>query len=276
MVIPDSVRRRTVNMKSIVLPTAAVWVLMCVATALGQQGAATQPTPANGQGMAALQRAAGAKKYLFVFFWKEQSPQTAQAWDVVQPAVAKMAAKVDLASIQATDPAEKAIVDRYDVSRAPMPLLLSIAPCGAVTKAFTRFDAAQLPDALVSPCTEQCLKALQDQKLVLLCVVDQKPQQQPTLPQAVHDFKADERYAQATEVVVLNAAHQAEAQFLGELEIDAKSVKPVTVLMAPPGSVVGKFDAAVTKDQLVAKLAAAQSGCCPGGKCGPGGCGPKR
>lgn len=263
-------------MKSMAMPTAAVWVLMSVATALGQQGAAAQPAPANGKGITALQQAAGAKKYLFVFFWREQSPQTDQAWGVIQPAVAKMADKVNLVSIQATDPAEKAIVDRYDVSRAPMPLLLSIAPCGVVTKAFTRFDADQLPTALVSPCTELCMKALQNQKLVLLCVVDQKPQQQPTLPQAVHDFKADERYTQATEVVVLNVANQAETQFLGELEIDSKSVKPVTVLMAPPGSLIGKFDAAVTKDQLVAKLAAAQSGCCPGGKCGPGGCGPKR
>lgn len=260
-------------MKSMAMPTAALWVLMSVTIALGQQGVAA---PANGKGMAALEQAAGAKKYLFVFFWRQQSPQSDQAWGVIQSAVAKMAAKVDLASIQATDPAEKAIVDRYDVSRAPMPLVLSIAPCGVVTKAFTRFDEAQLQTAMVSPCTELCMKALQDQKLVLLCVVDPKPQQQPILPQAVHDFKADERYAQATEVVVLNVAHQAEAQFLGELEIDAKSVKPVTVLMAPPGSLIGKFDAAVTKEQLVAKLAAAQSGCCPGGKCGPGGCGPKR
>ena len=46
--------------------------------------------------------------------------------------------------------------------------------------------------------------------------------------------------------------------------------------MAPPGTVVGKFDGAVTKNELVAKLASAQSACGPGGKCGPGGCGPKK
>jgi len=48
------------------------------------------------------------------------------------------------------------------------------------------------------------------------------------------------------------------------------------VFFAPPASMIAKFDAAATKQQIVAKLTSAQSGCCPGGKCGPNGCGPKK
>lgn len=59
-------------------------------------------------------------------------------------------------------------------------------------------------------------------------------------------------------------------------KVDPRTSTSVTVLLAPPGSVVGKFDGAATKEQLVAKLQAAQSDPCAGGKCGPGGCGPKR
>ena len=40
----------------------------------------------------------------------------------------------------------------------------------------------------------------------------------------------------------------------------------------PPPRSVGTFVGEVTKDQLVAKLKEAQSCCCPGGKCCPGGC----
>ena len=63
--------------------------------------------------------------------------------------------------------------------------------------------------------------------------------------------------------------------FLKELSIDTKAKKPVSVLLAP-GALIGTFEAATTKEQIVAKITASQSGCCPGGNCGPGGCGPKK
>ena len=238
-----------------------------------------QAAAANvGQGQAAIDRAAAAHKYVFLFFWKEKNQQTDTAWSSVQPAAATMADSAEVVSIQATDPAEKQVVDRYSVSRTPMPLVLAIAPCGAVTKAFTKtFDETQLRTALVSAGTAECMKALQDRKLVLLCVEHASPQvKQVSLQKGVRDFTADQQYAKSSSVVVLNADDPAEAAFLKDLRVDSKATAPVTVLMAPPAVVVGTFVGEVTKDQLVAKLKAAPSGCCPGGKCGPGGCGPKK
>jgi hypothetical protein len=230
------------------------------------------------QGQAAIARAAAAQKYVFIFFWREKNPQTDKAWGVFQPAAAKLADAAEVVSIQMTNPAEKKVVDAYDVSRAPMPLVLSVAPCGAITKAFTgTFDESHLRTALVSPCTAECMKALQDRKLVLLCVAHPSPQvQQVSLQKGVQDFTTDREYAQASKVVVLDAGDPAEAPFLKSLQVDPRTNAPVTVLMAPPGSVVGTFVGDVTKAQLVAKLKAAQSSCCPGGKCGPGGCGPAK
>ena len=60
---------------------------------------------------------------------------------------------------------------------------------------------------------------------------------------------------------------------------NSKSVQqsaPITVFLAPPGAMIGKFGSEASKEVLVAKLVAAQSSCCPGGKCGSGGCGPKK
>ena len=94
--------------------------------------------------------------------------------------------------------------------------MLAVAPCGAITKAFTKaFDESQLRTAFVSPCTQLCLKALQDRKLVLACVVDQaNPQDPVTIPKGVEDFKADAKYGPATEIVLVNARDQGEAAFL--------------------------------------------------------------
>ena len=147
--------------------------------AVAQDGVRTARLPdghsgAQSKAAAALDQTAAAQKFAFVFFWKDQNPQTGRAWSVLQAAAGNMSDSADVIAVQASDPSEKAVVDRFGTSRAPMPLVLAVAPCGAVTKAFTSaFDESQLRTALVSPGTQLCLKALQDRKLVLLCVVDQ-------------------------------------------------------------------------------------------------------
>jgi hypothetical protein len=236
---------------------------------------AAEPTSA---GIAAIEQAAGARKFAFMFFWKEKNAQTDKAWGVLQAAVANMSDVAAVAAVQVTNPAEKELVVRYDLSRTPMPCVMVIAPCGAITKALSgEITEAQLRTALVSPCTQLCLKAIQDGKLVLLCVMDRQNTHEPaSVPAAARDFKADARFGPATEIVLLNADDAGEATFLRELKVDPRAALPLTVFLAPPGSVIGTFSARATKDQLVAQLAAVQSNPCAGGKCGPNGCGPKK
>jgi len=234
-------------------------------------------TTGTSQGLAAIDAAARSGKYLFVFFWKSHDEQSRTMYGVFQSATSKWAEAADSIGIQITDPREKPVVDKFDVSRAPMPLVVAIAPNGAVTKGFPiKFDENQLREGFVSPCTAQCLKALQDRKLVLLCVQNEKTQFSQVAWSGAQDFKADARFAAATEVVPLNPEDQREAVLLRELQVDPRTPQAVTVLLAPPGQPVAKFAGAVTKEQLVAELAAAKSGPCAGGKCGPGGCGPKK
>ncbi len=251
--------------------------LLLLAAATSAQGLGASPGNQASPGQAAIEKAASANKFALVFFWKERSTQTDKVWANLQ-AAARTAGWAEVTAIQATDPAEEQLVARYDLSRAPMPLVLAIAPCGAVTKAFTGdITESQLQAAYVSPCTQLCLKAIQDRKLVMLCVMDRKDPYRPAMvPQGVQDFKADGRYGAATEVVLVNAMDEAESTLLQELQVKPNDPKPVTVLLAPPGSMVAKFDARATKEQMVAQLVAAQSNPCAGGKCGPNGCGPKK
>lgn len=228
-----------------------------------------------GKGFAAIDRAAQAKKYLFVFFWKEQDEQTVAMRKVFEAAMQKMSDKAEWVAVNTTDASERGIVDKFGVDRAPMPLVLALAPNGAVTGGFpTKFEEEELLEAFVSPCMEQCMKSLQDNRLVFLCVQNATTESNTAAMQGVRDFKADARFSQATEVVTLDPADAEEAEFLADLKIDPKTPQAVTAFLAPPGVALALFEGPTDRDELVATLEKASTGCGPGG-CGPNGCAPR-
>jgi len=251
---------------------------------LGQTGPDYRVAAGTSQAVSALDTAARSGKYLLVFFWKENDRQTQTMFGVFKSATAKMAQSADAISVNTNDVREKPIVDKFGVSRAPMPLVLALAPNGAVTKGFPiSFTEEQLlRDALVSRGTAKCMKALQDRKLVLLCVQNQQTQFNQAAMQGVLGFKSDARFGNATEIVTVDPNDAGEASFLQSLEVNPRTANAVTVLLAPPGRPVAKFAGPVSKDDIVAKVTASQSACCPDGQCGldgccPGGkCGPQK
>jgi hypothetical protein len=229
------------------------------------------------RGLAAVDASSRNGKYLFIFFWKENDNQSQAMLGVLETAMKKWSGSADSVSISIADLNEKPIVDKYGVSRAPMPLVLAIAPNGAVTKALpVKFDEKQLAEGFVSPATAKCLKCMQDRKLALLCIQNRKTQFSQAAWNGVIDFKADKRFAKATEVITVDPEDKAETTLLEALKVDPRTPKAVTVVLAPPGQPVATFVGLVTKDQIVSKITSAKSGPCAGGKCGPGGCCPPK
>ena len=220
------------------------------------------------KGIGAMQRAAAADKYLFVFFWTEKSQQMSTMWSVFQTATGKLANRADSMAINVADPAEKPIVDKFGVRGAPMPLVLAIAPTGAATRAFPKqLDEAKLQQAFVSPGTAKCMKAIQDRHSILLCVQNDKTQLNQEAMQGVEAFKADPQYTRGTEIVVINPADDREQEFLKALQVDPRTPTAVTLVVTPPGAPVARFVGAVTKDQIETKVKEAQSSCGPACSC---------
>jgi len=228
---------------------------------------------ATGNGMEAIRKASDAEKYLFAFFWKEDSDQSVAVRRVFDETVAKVADRADTVAVDIADESQKEIVEKYGLDRAPMPLVLAMAPNGAITGGFPNgFEEKDLMGAFVSPGTAQCVKPLQENKLVLLCLQNADTESNEDAMKGVRAFKEDERFAKATEVVVLDPSDSAEAKFLGDLGVSPETETAITVLMAPPGAPIGMIEGATTKESFVDMLAKAKA-CGPGG-CGPGGCGP--
>ena len=237
----------------------------------------TTSATAAGTGIDALNKAGAANKYLFAFFWKTEDESTQAKRKVFDAAVTQVAERADAVAVNVAAKAEGEIVEKFGLDRAPMPLVLAIAPNGAVTGGFTdSFSEQDLLDAFASPCLEKVVKALQDRKLTFLCVQNAKTAGNEDALQGVRDFCADERYRSATEIVMLDPTAKAETKFLSDLKISADTANAVTVFLAPPGSPIAMFEGATTKEALLETLQKASSACGPGGVCGPGGCGPAK
>ena len=229
----------------------------------------------TGGGMAAMEKAAEAKKYLFALFRKEEDSQTSAMRAVLEEVLKEVADKADSVEVDVTASSERAIVDKFDLDRAPMPIVLAIAPNGAITGGFpTKVEKEKLLDAFASPGTAKCMKQLQDNRLVFLCVQNGNTKSNDEALKGVREFKADVRFAQATEIVMLNPTDTVEAGFLKDLQVDPKTEMAVTVFLAPPGMPVAMYEGATSKDEIMATLQKASSACGPGG-CGPAGCPPK-
>lgn len=153
---------------------------------------------------------------------------------------------------------------------------LSIALAkGVFTGGFsTPFKEQDLLNAFASPSTEKCMKALQDGRLVFLCVQNGSTKSNAEALKGVKEFASDARYASATEIVMVDPSDSAEVSFLGDLKIDPSTTIAVTAFLAPPGVAIAEFEGETRKDDLVAVLQKASAGCGHGG-CGPSGCAPK-
>ena len=225
-------------------------------------------SPTASRAAAALDKAAKENKYLFIFFFAGQDEHTGAMNGVFQAAMAKMGDRAKGITIYLTDPAEKPVVDKFGVRGAAMPMVLAIAPTGAATRAFPgQFGEAQLQQAFVSPCTAKCMKVIQDQHMILICVQNGKTQFNQEAMQGVKAFKAESRYGNGTEVVMLDPTDKAEQHFLADLQVDPQTATAVTVLVTPPGAPVARFAGAVTEEQITAKVKEAESGCGAGCSC---------
>lgn len=229
---------------------------------------------AKGEGLAALKHAAEAGKYLFIFFHNGTDQQTAVMRDVFDATMEKVADKADFVVVNTTDRSEKAIVEKFDAKRAPMPMVLAIASNGAVTGGYPlKFDEELLLGAFVSTSTEQCMKALQDGKLVFLCAQNESTKFGREALQAVRKVKADARYAKSMEIVVVDPTEETEAKAMKRLKVDTETDEAIILLMAPPGTILNRIKGPTTDQALLMAVQKALSSkgkpCCPGGKCGP-------
>jgi hypothetical protein len=114
--------------------------------------------------------AVNGRKYVFVLFHKEGDAAKLTMWQTLQAALATRPQAMAV-NIRVNDPAMKTVVDRYGVSRSPLPLVLAIAPNDALTGAFAvKLTEEVVASAFVSPSQADCMREEQTRQFVSLSV----------------------------------------------------------------------------------------------------------
>lgn len=220
-----------------------------------------------------IQEGAQDNKTLYIFFYKEKNERTNRSEEIFNQAIQNLGNSVRSIKINVNDPSSKPFNEKFDLKRTPMPFVIVLAPNGAITGGFNSFTKEQLQASLTSQCTAECLKALQEKKLVLLSVQNSKTPYNKEAMKGINEFKADPRFASATVIIPIDPSDSKEHPFLNQLGVNPSSNEAVTILMAPPGEIIGKYQGPTSKTQMINDIQKASAGCCPGGCC-PGGCCP--
>lgn len=221
----------------------------------------------------ALAKAARAGRHAFVFCYGRDDEATRTARAGFEAAVAGLTDRGDAVFLDRRQDADADVVTEYKLRAAPVPLVLVLAPNGAVTGGYRAADATaeKLAAAVASPAKQACLRALQDRKLVLLCVQNGSTPEAAQALAGAEAFRHDKRFADSTQLLKVDPADGLEQKFLEELQVPGKPPSAVTVFLAPPGVLVGMFEGATEASMFVSALVKATSSA---GGCGSSGCGP--
>jgi hypothetical protein len=206
-----------------------------------------------------------APKFTFLLFYKENNANTRRITAELAAAIAARADRAQWQAVSISDPANRPTVEKYQLGRAPMPLVLSVAPNGAITGVMPgRVTEKAVDAALVTPTMTRCMKSLQAGKIVVVHVQSDAAR---TLPAGAVAFLADPAFEKRAAKESFVVSDPAEVRFLKDLEVDPAALSDSTVVvLAPPGMLVGKFSATASASEIAAKLHAAGK-CCDDPNC---------
>lgn len=204
-------------------------------------------------------------KFTFVVFYRDGGQATRTLYQQTKDGTASRGDTAIVTTASVDDPAERLLVDKFGISRAPMPMTVVVAPNGAVTGLFPRaISAEQIAAAIVPPTMMRCMKELQAQKLVFVCLTRTD---RVDVPQGVQLVHKSPQFKDRISLVGMRLDDPAEIRFYEQMKLDPSRIAgPYSVLIAPPGALIGHFDEMATAEQIAAAIHKAGQ-CCEDANC---------
>ncbi len=205
--------------------------------------------------------AAGKTTYIMMFRSNDQASRN-MAHTVKSHATAN-SSRAAFIAVNINDKSQSELIQKFDATRLPMPTTFGVAPNGAVTGVFRlAVTRDQLAKAMLTPQYAATIKALQDQKIAVVCLL---PKGSQAIPSGVTQFQQSADFKGKTERILVSADDVSEEDYFRRTKVATDIQSPVIMLFVPPGLVLGKFDANVLGETLAEKVHS--SGKCNCKKC---------
>lgn len=178
-----------------------------------------------------------------------------------------------LIEVDRADMANKAFVAQYRLLAAPVPLVMVIAPNGALGGGLPTAQATPeiIAKLIPTPKKAEALKALQAGKAVFVTASRKGMAAESGVMSAC--AAACGQMAGKSAAVQIDLDDPAESAFIQELKLKPEIAQPTTVVINTQGQITGAFNGPVEVGSLVQAATKKAGGCCSGGGGSASGCG---
>lgn len=233
-------------------------------TALLLFAVATYAVPTNAKSAIADAFAAG--QFLCLVFYETKDASFTEMSSSIETFIKTSTNKISVYNAKAADPANQEVQDRYFITKGNLPMLLVLAPNGAVTggspktvtadqmKQFTSFSDLML----------KIIKPLQEQKVVLVALQNASTKFNKDSWAGVTDFANDANYKDLVAAVKADPTATGSQDFVKQCQLIPPLTEATVVVLIPPGKIAKIMNGIVTKADILKSLQAckAGSGCC--------------
>ncbi len=226
----------------------------------------------KGQAIAEIEKAAKACKPVFLVAYNAKGADTDKAFAIADEAKKTYKGASVVIKINTTDAASNALVTKYRLAGAPMPLILVLDKNSSISGGLPLKDAtaAKLVDLIPTPRTSELLLAISGGKSVYLVVYKESMTSQKNVMD--NCATACGKLENKSVTIKIDMDDKKEAKLLQTLKCDLNAKEPVTYVINKSGQVIGTHNGITDVNTLVSSAKKAPvSSCCPGGA-STGGC----
>lgn len=210
-----------------------------------------------------IQSAAEVGKTTYLMFHRANNPATQRMAKTIQSVVESTSDRATWVNVNVNDPAAAELVAEFDATRIPLPAVFGLAPNGAVAGVYRmKVSPQQLRNAILSRKHADMIKAMQDQKIAVICF---QPAGGGFVPSGVTAFEQDPDFQGQVQLITVAVDEPGEQSFFNRMKVNRNLRSPIVLLFVPPGTHLGTFNSNVSGEALAEKVHS--SGQCNCEKC---------
>jgi len=220
----------------------------------------------TGQTSAEIEKANKSCKPVFLVAYNANGADADKAFSIANEAKTALKSASVIIKMNTTDAANNALVAKYRLAGAPMPLILVLDKNSTVTGGIPLKDAtaAKLVEMIPTPKTSELVKAINEGKSVYVVAYKESMTNQKSVMDncAVACGKMENKSV----ILKVDMDDKKETKLLQTLKCDLNAKEPVTYVINSAGQITGTHNGLTDVNTLVssAKKAPASS-CCPSG-----------